>query len=71
MRTSQNARESDWRPDAEERDENDITQPIRVICSRDSHPDKPRNPRERWFKEKEEPAVPHTPNWTEIGKPAA
>ena len=48
-------------------DENDITQPIRIVCSRQPHPGQPRNPRARWFKQREESGTRHTPDWTEIG----
>ena len=63
---------SDWRPDASRSDENDITQPIKIVCSREPHPGKPREPRARWFKQREEMSTRRTPDWTEIGgKPAA
>ena len=47
-------------------EEFDITQPIRIISSRDSHPGVPRNP--SWFKKYEEDGVRRTPEFTEIGE---
>jgi len=62
----------DWRPDASRSDENEITQPIRIVCSPKPHPGQPRDPRARWFTQREESNVRRTPDWTEIGgKPAA
>ena len=55
------------RADASGSDENDITQPLRIVCSREPHPGQPRNPRARWLKQREESGTRHTPDWTEIG----
>jgi hypothetical protein len=49
-----------------ERDQNDITQPIRIISSRETRPDVP-TPRVSWFKKYEEDGVRRTPEFTEIG----
>lgn len=49
-----------------ERDENDITQPVRIISSRQTQPGVPR-PRVTWFKKHEEDGVRRTPDFTEIG----
>ena len=57
----------DWRPAESRSSDNDITQPIRIICSRDLHPGKPRDPRARWFKQQEENTARRTPDWTQIG----
>jgi len=55
------------RADASGSDENDITQPIRIVCSPEPHPGQPRNPRARWLKQREESGTRRTPDWTEIG----
>ena len=49
-----------------ERDQNDITLPIRIISSRETRPDVP-TPRVSWFKQHEEDGVRRTPEFTEIG----
>ena len=53
-----------------ERDENDVTQPVRIISSRQTRPGVPR-PRVTWFKKYEEDGVRRTPDFTEIGDPPA
>ena len=53
-----------------ERDEHDITQPVRIISSRQTRPGVPR-PRVSWFKKYEEDGVRRTPDFTEIGDPPA
>jgi hypothetical protein len=55
---------------AAERDEHDITQPTRIISSRETRPRIPR-PRVSWFKKHEEDGVRRTPDFTEIGDPPA
>ncbi len=45
-------------------DENDITQPMRVICSQAGAP---RSSRVYWLKKIGESARRQTPDWTEIG----
>jgi hypothetical protein len=60
-----------WQPEATERDENDVTQPLRIISSRQPHPGIPPKPRGSWFKKQEQPGVARTPDFTEIGDPAA
>jgi hypothetical protein len=57
-------------PAIPERDENDVTQPIRIISSRHTRPRAPR-PRVSWFKKYEEDGLRRTPNFTEIGDPQA
>ncbi len=69
MKAKKSAGNERW-PDAsgsEEEDENDITQPIRIVCSRQPHSGQPRNPRARWLKQREESGTRRTPDWTEIG----
>ena len=51
-----------------ERDENDVTHPVRIISSRQMQPGVPR-PRVSWFKKYEEDGVRRTPDFTEIGVP--
>ena len=51
-----------------ERDENDVTHPVRIISSRRTRPGVPR-PRVSWFKKYEEDGVRRTPDFTEIGVP--
>ena len=51
-----------------ERDENDVTHPVRIISSRQTRPGVPR-PRVTWFKKHEEDGVRRTPDYTEIGDP--
>lgn len=53
-----------WQPEAAGEDENDITQPMRVICSRTGAP---RSSRGYWLKKIGESARRQTPDWTEIG----
>ena len=50
-----------------EQDKNDVTQPIRIISSRDTR-GVPK-PRVSWFKKYEEDGVRRTPEFTEIGDP--
>jgi len=71
MLKAQKAIRNDRRPEVLRSDENEITQPIRVVCSSEPHPGQPRDPRERWFTQLEE-SLARTPDWTEIGgTPAA
>ena len=49
------------------RDENDITQPIRIISSHDPQSGGLRNRRASWFKKYEEEGVQRTPDFKEIG----
>jgi hypothetical protein len=51
----------------DENDMHDITLPIRIISSRDSHPGGSLHPHVSWFKKYEEDGVRHTPEFTEIG----
>ena len=51
-------------PEVEGEDENDITQPMRVICSQAVAP---RSSRGYWLKKIGESARRQTPGWTEIG----
>jgi hypothetical protein len=61
-----------WQPPPAPRDENDITQPIRIISSHDPQSGGPRNRRpDSWFKKYEEEGVDRTPDFTEIGDPQA
>ena len=53
-----------WQPEVEGEDENDITQPMRVICSKAGAP---RSSRGYWLKKIGESARHQTPGWTEIG----
>ena len=50
-------------------DPNDITQPIRIISSRNPQTGGPRNSRNSWFRKYEEEGVRRTPDFTEIGDP--
>jgi hypothetical protein len=59
------------KPPAAPRDENDITQPLRIISSHDPQSGGPRNRRVSWFKKYQEEGVQRTPGFTEIGDPAA
>jgi hypothetical protein len=59
------------RPPAAPRDQNDITQPIRIISSHDPQSGGQRNRRVSWFKKYEEEGVQRTPDFTEIGDPQA
>jgi hypothetical protein len=63
--------ESTWQPEAPERDEDDLTQPLRIISSRAPHSGMPFKPRGSWFKRYEQPGARRTPDFTEIGDPAA
>jgi hypothetical protein len=63
-----------WEPETvrREEEENEITQPMRVICSREPHATVPRKPRQRLYEEKEaEGEIQRTPDWNEIGDPTA
>jgi hypothetical protein len=60
-----------WQPEATGLDENDITQPLRIISSRTPHPGIPVKPRGSWFKKEEQSGVRRIPDFTEIGDPAA
>ena len=53
-----------WQPETAGEDENDITQPMRVICSQAGAP---RSSRGYWLKKIGESARRRTPDWTEIG----
>lgn len=59
------------KPPAAPRDENDVTQPIRIISSHDPQSGGPRYRRVSWFKKYEEDGVRRTPDFTEIGDPQA
>jgi hypothetical protein len=59
------------KPPATPRDENDVTQPIRIISSHDPQSGGPRYRRVSWFKKYEEDGVRRTPDFTEIGDPQA
>ena len=48
-------------------DENDDTQPLRIISSRKPHSGIPFKPRGTWFKK--QPGARRTPDFTEIGDP--
>ena len=60
-----------WQPQppAPPQDQNDITQPIRIISSRNTRTGGARNSRVTWFKKYEEDGVRRTPDFTEIGDP--
>jgi hypothetical protein len=60
-----------WQPEAPERAEHDDTMPLRIISSRRPHSGFPAKPRGSWFKKYEQPGVRRTPDFTEIGDPAA
>ncbi len=60
-----------WQPEATRPDENDLTQPLRIISSHTPHPGTPVKPRGSWFKKQEQPGVRRTPDFTEIGDPAS
>lgn len=60
-----------WQPEVPERDEHDDTQPLRIISSRIPHSGFPPKPRGSWFKKHEPPGTRRTPDFTEIGDPAA
>lgn len=64
MRKTANKASRTWQPEAGGEDENDITQPMRVICSRAGAP---RSSRVYWLKKIGESARRQTPDWTEIG----
>jgi hypothetical protein len=59
------------KPPVAPRDENDITQPIRIISSNDPQSGGPRNRRISWFKKYEEEGVHRTPDFKEIGEQQA
>jgi hypothetical protein len=56
-----------WRTEDSHREENEITHPIRFICSRSWNTQKARNP----LSKKPGESATRTPDWTEIGDPAA
>jgi hypothetical protein len=58
-------------PEPPEGEEFDLTQPLRIISSRKPHSGMPAKPRGSWFKKYEQPGVQRTPDFTEIGDPAA
>lgn len=61
--------DKEWRPEAHRRSSDEITQPLRILCSR--QPLGPLDRLARWFKRKETEAQ-RTLHWTEIGgKPPA
>lgn len=64
---------TDWPPEEpeSERDENDITLPLRIISSYRSQPGIPRKPRGSWFKKRTRPGADRTPDFVEIGDPTA
>jgi hypothetical protein len=59
------------KPPAAPHDENDVTQPIRIISSHDPQSGGPCDRRFSWFKKYEEDGVRRTPDFTEIGDPQA
>jgi hypothetical protein len=67
MNEEMRATASDGRPAESGREEDEITHPIRTICSRAGDL---RNTRAQLLKKKGDSA-PRTPDWTEIGDPAA
>jgi hypothetical protein len=67
MEKTRNAPADDWRPEEPPSEEGEITHPMRIICSRKGAPTASRI---YWLKKKAESA-PRTPDWTEIGDPAA
>ncbi len=71
MQKATSSTESTWQPEAPERDENDDTQPLRIISSRTPNSGIPFKPRGSWFKKHEQPGARRTPDFTEIGDPAA
>ena len=66
MRDAKEATGTDWTPQDDRRSEEDITLPIRIICSQAGGS---RNARMSWLKKKGKPASRRTPDWTEIGEP--
>jgi hypothetical protein len=62
---------SAWPPEEAQLEENDITQPLRIISSRTSPPGIPRKPRGSWFRKREQPGADRTPDFIEIGDPTA
>jgi hypothetical protein len=70
MQKSTNTTEIAWQPEAPERDENDDTQPLRIISSRMPHSGIPVKPHGSWFKRYEPRDDRRTPDFTEIGDPA-
>ena len=58
-------------PEASRREEHEITQPLRIISSRTPHPSVPVVFQGSWFKKYEQAGVRRTPDFTEIGDPAA
>jgi hypothetical protein len=69
MEKTVSSTESVWQTEVPERDENDDTQPLRIISSRTPHSGIPPRPRGTWFKKHEQPGVRRTPDFTEIGDP--
>lgn len=67
MKEPMKATASDGRPEESGSEENEITHPIRTICSQTGDP---RNSQAHLLKTEGESA-PRTPDWTEIGDPAA
>ena len=67
MNETANSSPGNWRPEDSRREEDEITHPIRFICSRSGNPQKART---RLAKKTGESAT-RTPDWTEIGDPAA
>jgi hypothetical protein len=70
MQKTTGSTESTWQPAPPESDEDDLTQPCRIISSRTPHSGVPFKPRGSWFKKYEQPGVRRTPDYTEIGDPA-
>ena len=60
-----------WPPEEPERDENDLTQHLRIISSYKSQPGIPRKPRGSWLKKRSRPGPDRTPDFIEIGDPTA
>ena len=54
------------RADPDQREEQDVTMPIRIVCCQGGQ----RNARTHWMKKKGESAPRRTPDWKEIGEPS-
>ena len=71
MQGTTSSTESTRQPEPPADEEFDLTQPLRIISSRKPHSGMPAKPRGSWFKKYEQPGVRRTPDFTEIGDPAA
>ena len=67
MNETEKASPENWRPEDSRREENEITHPIRFICSRSWNTQKAK----ALLSKKPGESVTRTPDWTEIGDPAA